>query len=407
MSINAAAKPQIKTFAISEIQDAEYNPRTIDDESLAGLKESLDTFGLLEVPVVNVHGEPRLISGHQRVRAMREEGYTHVDCLIVDFDESMEKIANVTMNNPHVQGKWDAKLALPNIEAMKDKLPKPDHARLSALQTQLQRLGRWDIARLKDKHEEDAKTEEAPVSKTGVCYALGKHRLYSGSSLDWKALPFDIRKVNAIVTDPPYNVNYKRDGVGEGIENDNMSEEAWETFLADVCETFVRTGAPLYAFMASSKIPALESAYRNAGGVVHQWLFWLKDRPTFCGFRAADYCHQHEPILFGAPEGVEITVHGEAQTNVIEFPRPSKNELHPTQKPLGLIQQLVEHACAEGEIVFDPFSGSGSTLCAAEATGRTCYAIELDLKHVDTIRKRWARQVHGEEADWQKLTPEV
>ena len=91
--------------------------------------------------------------------------------------------------------------------------------------------------------------------------------------------------------------------------------------------------------------------------------------------------------------------------DVLEYPKPSVNELHPTQKPVELIQELMLASTQPGDLVIDPFLGSGTTLAVAQATGRVCYGTELDARFVDVIRKRWAEQVHGLGCDWVKLTP--
>jgi DNA modification methylase len=133
---------------------------------------------------------------------------------------------------------------------------------------------------------------------------------------------------------------------------------------------------------------------------VHRWLFWAKDRFTL---GRGDYHHMHEPCLFGARQGVAVKISAQ-YTNVLEYPKPQTNELHPTQKPVELIRDIVLASTDTNDIVFDPFAGSGTTLVVCEEQRRTCYAVEISPKHCDTIRKRWAEQVHGPDCDWRVLT---
>jgi DNA modification methylase len=150
--------------------------------------------------------------------------------------------------------------------------------------------------------------------------------------------------------------------------------------------------------MASREIPALARAWEASGGQVLRWAYWVKSSFTL---GRGDYHHQHEPILFGCRAGSTFKTDRE----VWEFPKPSVNELHPTQKPVDMIRALMDESTKPGELVLEPFAGSGTTLAVAQASGRVCYASEIDPRFVDVIRKRGAEQIHGQGCDWQKLTP--
>jgi site-specific DNA-methyltransferase (adenine-specific) len=118
-----------------------------------------------------------------------------------------------------------------------------------------------------------------------------------------------------------------------------------------------------------------------------------------------DYHWLHEPILYGWKDGAAHKWYSDRkQTTVLEFDRPKKSDLHPTTKPVEMLIYLIKNSSKKGDIVTDLFGGSGSTLIAAEQTGRKAYLMELDEKYCDVIRKRWAAFVHGENCDWIELT---
>lgn len=399
MSINTEVQTQ--RFAISDVEFADYNPRQISDDALRGLRESLRDVGLLDMPVVNLKGaKPRLIGGHQRVTALKAEGYTHFDAVVVHFDEAAELTANLTLNNRSIQGSFDAVKAMPVIEAVEPGLVTPQHGGLDALFDSL----RTQAARMEAgaKKATDAPAESAePHSEPGYVYRLGKHRLVCGSfTALHDLLP---KKASATITDPPYGVGYVQASTGESVENDALTGDAWTEFLAEACELIVkRTNGLCYVFMSSQEIPALQQAFESAGGRFVTWLFWEKDRFTLS---RGDYHHIHEPCLFGTTAKHEPKLNGDPRPNLLQFPKPSVNDLHPTQKPVALIRALMEDATKPNDIVLEPFCGSGTTLVVAEELARVCYASELSPAHCDTIRKRWAGVAHPDDQDWVALTP--
>lgn len=404
-------KPLIRKFKLSELEGASYNPRNIADAAFQGLRDSLKTFGMLEMPVVNVSdGKKRLISGHQRIQAMKEEGFTHADCAVVSFDETRERMANLTMNNPAIQGTWDATKALPLIASIAVDLPKPDAMCFAQLQEEIRREAD-KISKKEVKKAEDATplTPSTPNSQPNKIYKLGRHRLYSGDCLKGIPLLVKNKRVAACVTDPPYCVNFKnfRDPVNfpgrkSDIHNDDMEPEEWKKFVDGFCKLILKyTDGPCYVFGSCKEMPTLQGLWESNGGVLHRWLVWAKD--SF-GFGLGDYRNQHETCLYGYRAGLTpapVTT----RTNVIEVPRPHLNDLHPTQKPVEIIKIFVEDGSEPDDIVIDAFCGSGTVLVVCEELNRTAFCCETDLWHCDTIRKRYAEQVHGVGyKDWQTLT---
>lgn len=404
MTATIASTAKVQKFALKDLEPAPYNPRQITPEAMKGLRESLTGLGLLEVPIVNVHGGgKRIVGGHQRVKALLAEGRTHADCIVVEFDPTQEMAANIALNNPAIRGEFDVRAAIPTLDALVKSGASENYMGFGALAHDLHEMADRLGPVVAPSAASDAQAE-APAevdSKPGTVYVLGRHRLLCGDSANVAKL-FGKKKADVCITDPPYGVAYEQDSTGDTLQNDDLQGEAWTKFLDAACQTILaRTTGACFVFMSSKEIPALDAAWSEAGGVRHRWLFWAKDRFTL---GRGDYHHMHEPCLFGSRLSADVEIEG-ALTNVLEFPKPQTNDLHPTQKPVELIRVLVTASTQPGALVFDPFAGSGTTLAVCEEQGRSCYAVEIEPKHCDTIRRRWAEQVHGPSCDWKALTP--
>jgi hypothetical protein len=401
-------KPTVMRLKLSTLEFSNYNPRQISETAMQGLREALAELGLMDMPLVNVaDGKKRIISGHMRARALMEEGYTEADCLVVEFDDLKEQMANITMNNPAVQGKWDLKDIVPTLDQITADLPKPDHMLLETLLRDI----RKQVSRNPDLRPSGKKfAGGTPKSSAGVIYGLGQHRLYCGAMQDKDAFPFIFgkKRATACITDPPYNVQYEQAGKDGEIENDNMSPAEFRSFTEDVVAA-IRTyvSGVTYMFMSSRYLPVVQDVWEYHDGIVDRWLAWVKTNPSVSSFRTVDFHSQFEWIMFGYKAGARVPEVETARTNLLMFPKPAVNKLHPTQKPLEVVAPLVEDATDDGEIVFDPFVGSGTTIIVCEVLKRVCFACEIDPRHVDTARRRWAEQVHGENCDWEDLTKAV
>jgi DNA modification methylase len=405
----------VRKFDLRKLERADYNPRSMTDEARVGLHDSLDEFGMLEIPLVNTACDPpRVVGGHQRIRDLLDAGYTHADCAYKRFDETAEMAANLTLNNPAVRGSLDPIKSLPNLDAIAKRLPRPDHARMNALAEKLRKQARRTLAQSNPKAREGDEEEAAgeAASEYGALYTLGEHRLYCGDFRSGMEKLFGgrnlgISEAHVAITDPPYNLAYtsgnwfRNDKLREAIVGDDMDPEEWRVFLSEVYTALLKyTKGALYVFTAAKELATAQLCFENAGGVLHCWLVCAKSaHPLSPG----DYHPQYELILWGAGAD-EIDVYGPARTNVIEYKRPATNHHHPAQKPLALIRELMEDATDVGQVVLDPFAGSGTTLCVAEEMERICYAAEINPLHCDTIRRRWTFQVYGKDDEWEALT---
>ena len=245
--------------------------------------------------------------------------------------------------------------------------------------------------------------QEQPVSKPGDVWVLGCHRLLCGSateSADVEKL-MDGQLADMVFTDPPYNVDYanpEKDGKAKKdrrIKNDNLGNEFHGFLLAAMTNMLTVSKGAIYVCMSSSELDTLQRAFRDAGGKWSTFLIWAKN--TFTLGRA-DYQRQYEPILYGWKEGTDHFWCGARdQGDVWFFNKPVKNDLHPTMKPVELVERAVRNSSKSKDIVLDLFGGSGSTLIACEKTGRQARLTELDPKYVDVIVRRW-EEYTGKEA---------
>lgn len=250
--------------------------------------------------------------------------------------------------------------------------------------------------------------KSVPVSVLGDVWQLGPHRLVVGSSGDLRSVAGAVQgPVDCVWTDPPYGINYvggnhrktsrARAAAGEmSILNDSIDEAlaAWSDALTTVI-TVARAGAPIYVTVpAGPDQSKFEQVFHGSGVLHRQTLVWVKHRLVLS---RSDYHYRHEPILYGFTPGGEGRLgrggprwHGDdKQTTVIEAPMPRASKLHPTMKPVELIEPMLRNSCPRGGVVLDPFGGSGSTLIAAHRAGMRATLVELDPRYADVICRRF------------------
>ena len=236
----------------------------------------------------------------------------------------------------------------------------------------------------------------APVAQRGDLWRLGDHRLLCGDAAD----PGDVsrlldgRKAQIAFTDPPYNVDYGHHGGQQRgsrrrtIANDALPPEQWEAFCrAWAGNLLAHVDGALYICMSTREWPTVSRVLEELGGHWSDTIIWMKDRFVL---GRADYQRQYEPLWYGWREGAEHHWCGDRdQGDVWTIERPAGSELHPTMKPLALVERAIENSSRAGDLVLDLFLGSGSTLIAAERTGRVCYGTELDPHYCHIVVARW------------------
>ena len=198
-------------------------------------------------------------------------------------------------------------------------------------------------------------------------------------------------KIDLLLTDPPYGVEYVgKTGDAMTIDNDGADQEALLNLLTGAfaaVQDHLREGAAYYIWCASRTWKVFEQAVDVMGWPVREQLIWNKDQFVL---GRQDYQWKHEPCMYGWKPGAPHAWCGDRkQTTVIDCPRPRASVDHPTMKPIPLFDRLIRNSTNVGDVVYDPFCGSGTTLLACEQSKRRCIAVELSPRYCDVILRRW------------------
>ena len=368
------------------------NPRTHSDAQVAQNAGSIREFGWTN-PVL-VDGANGIIAGHGRVLAARKLGLERVPVIELAHMTEAQKRAYVLADNQlALNAGWDE--ALLRLEL----------ADLSELGFDLGLIGfgEGELERLLAGESRTGLTEdddapalpEQAITRPADVWMMGEHRLLCGDATVLADVErvLDGRLADMTFTDPPYNVDYgasakdKLRGNKRKILNDNLGG-GFEAFLHDACANILRvTKGAVYVCMSSSELHILQRAFVSAGGKWSTFVIWAKSHFTL---GRADYQRMFEPILYGWPQGHDRFWCGARdQGDVWHFDKPARNELHPTMKPVTLVERAVRNSSKAKDIVLDCFAGSGSTLIACEKAGRQARLVELDPRYCDVIVQRW------------------
>lgn len=385
---------------ISAIQENPNNPRNITDEQFEKLCDSLRQFPeMMELRPLVVRevspGKYMPLGGNMRHRAAKAIGWKDIWAIVAN-DLTAEQAREFMLKDNISYGEWD----WPAITAYWPEAPD------------------WGLTipemKFEDPevHEDDFKipTKIKTDLKPGDMLEIGPHRLICGDSTQEEPLQLLMagRTADLILTDPPYNVNYAGSD-GQTMENDNQPEQQFIDFLtAAMRQAFAHTkpGGAIYVWHADSNGLEFRHAFRTAGFDLKQCLIWVKNSLVM-GHQ--DYHWKHEPCLYGwkpgaahyfTPDRTKSTViedelelrklskadllkmleeifADKTKTTVLRFNKPTKNDVHPTMKPVVMLAELIDNSTKPGELVLDQFVGSGSTMVAAHQLGRTCYAVDL------------------------------
>lgn len=382
---------RIETLSLGELTPADYNPRKDlkpGDTEYDKLKRSLAEFGYVE-PVIWNKTTGHIVGGHQRLKVLADLGYTEVDCVVVELDETREKALNIALNK--ISGQWDeSKLALliADLDAadFDAELTGFDEAEIQAM------IGSLDEAEAHDDgFDLDAALEQAAFVEPGDVWTVGRHRLMCADatqSANLEAL-MGGKSANLLLTDPPYNVDFCS-ASGLSIKNDKMDADSFYQFLLDsftAAAAVLAPGASAYVFHADTEGLAFRRAFIDAGFKLSGCCIWVKDSLVL---GRSPYQWQHEPCLFGWKSGGKHAWYADRkQTTIWQFAKPKRSKNHPTSKPVDLIAYPMGNSTQPNALVLDPFAGSGSTLIAAEQTDRVAYCMELDPKYASVILRRY------------------
>ena len=383
---------QVEHWPTDKLIDYARNPRK-NDHAVEQMASVITEFGF-RIPVV-AKSSGELVDGHLRLKAARKLGLATVPVVLADdLSPAQIKAFRLLANRSATWAEWDDELLGLELTELQD--AGFDLELTGFTEDEWTELIAGDGGQ-EGLTDDDAVPEvaESAISKPGDVWLLGEHKLLCGDATeaeDYKALLGD-ELADMTVTDPPYNVNYantakdKLRGTHRPIMNDNMGAD-FSAFLLLACQNILAvTKGAVYIAMSSSELDTLQTAFRAAGGKWSTFVIWAKN--TFTMGRA-DYQRQYEPILYGWKDGSQHYWCGARdQGDVWQIKKPHKNDLHPTMKPVELMERAVRNSSKTRDIVLDPFGGSGTTVIACEKSGRRARLMELDPKYVDVIIRRF------------------
>lgn len=382
--------PRIEIWDIARVTPYNRNPRTLPDKAIAKVAASLKEFGFQKPIVVDEHGV--IIAGHVMLKAAVEAGFTRVPVAISSLTPAQAKAYRIADNRTAQETDWI------------DDLLKGEVDELKGLDFDLSLTGFDDreLQKLLADDDELARAEETPpvpeqaVSMTGDIWLLGQHRLVCGDSTKAEDVDKALNgvKPHLMVTDPPYGVKYdpthrralqsKNSKPAQGVVlNDDRADwtEAYSLFPGDVAYVWHPPGARSVEFFQN---------LTDVGFDVRMQIIWAKN---VAPIGRGNFHVQHEPCWYAVRKRQGATAHWQgdrSQTTLWKIDKPQKSETgHSTQKPIECMRRPIVNNSSPGQAIYEPFSGSGTTIIAAEMTGRICHAIELNPAYVDVAVQRW------------------
>jgi DNA modification methylase len=366
------------------------NARTHSDEQVAQIAGSIKEFGFNN-PVL-VDKDNSVIAGHGRLMAARKLGMDKVPVVeLQHLTESQRKAYVLADNRIALNSGWDTSMLSLELQDLKDDI---DLSLLGFDPDELDALLN-PIEETEGLTDEDAVPDvpDEPKTKLGDIYILGNHRLMCGDSTsitDVEKL-MDGQKADMVFTDPPYGVDYDgghaTDKRRTKLENDDKT--LMYSGALPIAFMVSKDGAALYLWFADRFAKDVLTAIEECNYQVRTWIIWNKNLAQF-GAIGAQYKPKHEPCIYAFKKGKAPFWAGpNNEVTVWDIKRHSKNEFHPTQKPVELPERALQNSSKSGDIVLDLFGGSGSTLIACEKVGRYARLMELDPKYCDVIVKRW------------------
>ncbi len=417
-NITIVEPERLESMAVADLRPHDRNPRTHSKKQVEQIAESIRRFGFTNPVLVDRDGQ--VIAGHGRIEAAKLLGMATVPVLRLEHMTEAEKRAYVIADNRLAElAGWDNDLLALELSAVAEldgdfdlALTGFDVAEIEALLNSLESG--------EQQEEEPVQIDEqAPVvSRVGDMWQLGDHALICGDATDpevYRRL-LDQEKAQMVFTDPPYNVPVNGHICGLGkVQHDEfvmasgeMTEEQFTTFLRTVTSNlaaFSDDGSIHYVCMDWRHMGELLAAGRSAYSEFKNLVVWNKDN----GGMGAFYRSKHELVFVfksgSAPHinNFGLGQHGRYRTNVWDYAgvnslkadRDEELAMHPTVKPVAMVADAIRDCSRRGGIVLDAFSGSGTTIIAAEQTGRRARAIELDPRYVDVAIRRWQQLTGG------------
>lgn len=380
------------------------NARTHSDEQVTQIASSIKEFGFNN-PILT-DGENGVIAGHGRLLAAKKLGLETVPTIeLSGLTEAQKKAYILADNKIALNSGWDEELLKIELDDLK----------LQGVNLETVGFSDEELSELIISNDEDQNKEEdelsdpklEPISQEGDIWILGEHKLLCGDSTreDDFALLMQDERADLVFTDPPYNVaigdKYKAINnvchtqsitdnlIGDTFKSDEeCGEKLWlpaftnlKKFSKDCCSCYVtmpQGGTHMMMMMMMM----------NGGWQVKHELIWVKNQAVF-SMNRLDYDYQHEPILYGWNKKHTYYGGGKFKTSLWYFDKPRSSKLHPTMKPVELVEEAILNSSKKGDLVMDAFGGSGTTVIACENKGRKARVIEKDPKYADVIVTRW------------------
>ncbi len=409
---------QIVWLPAGEIKGAPRRLRRALETQTAEIKRAIELFGF-RIPIL-VDGRHRVIDGHARLEAARLLGADTVPCLVVaDLSETDIRRLALSLNKLQEAGQWDDQavaLEITEILEIDGSLEFPGFkgAEIEAIRFGVGDPEESDPADDLSEHEIGC---VAVVTRPGDMWVLGDHRIICGNARDGDALAalLEGELADAVFTDVPYNVPIS--GHVSTVPNKHpefaeasgeMSRDEYIAFLVEAlgnAATVLRSGGVFYSCIDWRHVGEMREALEKAGLHIINMCVWVKSAPGMGGL----YRSQHELIFVSRRPGathtnnVQLGKYGRNRSNVWHYAGATGGKTegdddftaHPTVKPIRLVMDALLDVTVPGDLVCDPFLGSGTTLLAAERTRRRCVGVEIEPRYVDLAIRRWQTMTGG------------
>jgi len=383
---------RIELWPIEKLLPYAGNPRSHPADQVAQIAASEKEFGVVNPALVDTAGN--IIAGHGRILGARQNGLTDFPVIVLDhLTPSQVRKLRIADNRIAENARWDQEKLSTELATLLEE--QVDLTSLGFSELELKNI----LAELDSQNgqtNEDAVPEPIKqiITKLGDLWLMGDHRMLCADSTLLANLEavLEGRPADLIYGDLPYNVDYQSppnavSASPRPILNDDLGKD-FPRFLRDSCTGMLAiSGGAIYLSMSSSELPTLHKAFTEAGGHFSSYLIWVKN--TFTLGRS-DYQHQFEPMLYGWKKGNKHFFCGARNLADVWFiDKPRVNDLHPTMKPVELLEKIILYSSESGNLVLDPFAGASATLIACQKTGRRARLIELDPHYVDVSIMRW------------------
>lgn len=409
---------ETERLLLEELIPYEKNAKKHPQYHVDQIKRSIEQFGNIDPIAIDENN--MILEGHGRYLALKALGVSEVPVIRIYHLSAEEKKAYILAHN---QLTLSTGFDLPILEEELSDIASLDMTDFG-FSSRFWERPILDVQRDEQYDTLEGVTETADLlAKEGVVYQLGQHRLMCGDATnpDHVAKLLDGERIDLYLTDPPYNVAYEgKTKEAMTIQNDNLSRLAFEAFLGQAfsaVNTHLKAGGAFYIWYSDKERLSVSKALESCGWVIKQTLIWVKEHFVL---GRQDYQWQHEPCIYGWKSGAkhyfisdfslttilessqslfQLTKNEliaiiqdyqeETPTTILREQKPLQNKEHPTMKPIPLMERLIRNSSRQGELVFDSFLGSGTTLLACENLNRRCYGMEIDPKYVSVILKRY------------------